>query len=391
MPVLGWSRSPVKREIRRIPADGVVYVISDLHLGDGTPSDTFLAKDRQLLALIDQINAEDATLVVAGDAIDFAQGWTFARILRAHGPVLRALSEMADRGRMIYIYGNHDHDLQLFQYVLRFPVVAGVELGDRALIQHGYEYDWLIGPDLKQSEINTLVHHMVERLLGAWIRPPIEHHYNLVNRFAFWLIHKAVWGTRAISTARRLLGDTQAGLRAEAELQYWLRSQLGDPGDMFRSVSRALAGGSHEVLISGHSHMPGVVELPGGRYVNTGSWTFNSSTTLRWDAGELSLTEWMTGREHGDALYRSLIDKTFDHVTFDDWWADNYMGWLRFRCGEERGARRPPWLDRQRAAAAARPALPSPDPRSSPTPRSSPAEVHLAPVAPDPDHRSAGK
>ena len=378
MPVLGWSRSPVKRAIRRIPAEGVVYVISDLHLGDGTPSDTFLAKDRQLLALLDQIREEGATLVVAGDAIDFAQGWTFARILRAHGPVLRALSELADRGRMIYIYGNHDHDLQLFQYVLRFPVVAGVELGDRALIQHGYEYDWLIGPDLKQSELKTLVHHLVERALGTWIRPPLEHHYSLVNRLAYWLLHKVVWGSRGLSAVRRLLGDRQAGARDEAELAYWLRSELGDPGDMFRPVARALAGGDWEVLICGHSHMPGVVDLPGGRYVNTGSWTFNASTTLRWEAGELSLFEWMTGREHGDAAYRPLVEGALDGATFDDWWADNYMGWLRFRCGEERGRLRPPWLDRQRATPALQPPPPS-------------LEVSCDPVPAEPDHRSAGK
>ncbi len=378
MPVLGWSRSPVKRVIRRIPAEGVIYVISDLHLGDGTPSDTFLAKDRQLLALLDQIREEDATLVVAGDAIDFAQGWTFARILRAHGPVLRALSELADRGRMIYIYGNHDHDLQLFQYVLRFPVVAGVEIGDRALVQHGYEYDWLIGPDLKQSELNTLVHHLVERALGTWIRPPLEHHYSLVNRLAYWLLHKVIWGSRGLSALRRLLGDRQAGARGEAELAYWLRSELGDPGDMFRPVARALADSDWEVLICGHSHMPGVVDLPGGRYVNTGSWTFDASTTLRWEDGALSLFEWMTGREHGDAAYRPLVEGALDGTTFDDWWADNYMGWLRFRCGEERGRRRPPWLERRRAATALQAPIPSP-------------EVSCDPIPAELDHRSAGK
>ena len=354
----------------------MVYVISDLHLGDGTPSDTFMAKDKALLALIDRINAEGATLVVAGDAIDFAQGWTFARILRAHGKVLRALSEMADRGRMIYIYGNHDHNLQLFQYVLRFPVVAGVEVGDKVLIQHGYEYDWLIGPDLRQSELNTVVHHLVERWLGEWIRPPLDHHYNLTNRFSFWLIHKIVWMTRAWHTARRLLGDTQAGVRSEQELTYWMRSQLGDPGDVCRPALRALATGPHDVLICGHSHLPGVVTLDSGRrYANTGSWTFKASTYLRWDGASLSLKEWLGDREHDDRLYLPILNQEFDHITFDDWWSAQYMGLLRFRCGEELNERRPPWLDRAPA---------------SPTPLPSPDEVSLADDLPAPE-RSAGK
>jgi UDP-2,3-diacylglucosamine pyrophosphatase LpxH len=354
MNVLGWSRPPARREIKRIPADSIVYVISDLHLGDGTPSDTFLAKDRQLLELIAEVEREDATLVVAGDAIDFAQGWTFARILRAHGEVLRKLSELADRGRMIYIFGNHDHNLQLFQYVLRFPVVAGVEIGQEALILHGYEYDWLIGPDLRGSEINTMAHHMVERMLNAWIRPPLEMFYTVPNRFAYWVMHKIIWLNRRWFRLRRALGDSQAGAASEAELAYWLRSELGDPGDMYRPATRALETGPHRTLVCGHSHLPGLVTLESGRrYVNTGSWTFNSSTYLRMAPGELQLRDWISGKEYDDRLYKPVIRQEFDHLTFEDWWADQYMGLLRFRSGEERNKLRPPWM--------ARPAVPPPE------------------------------
>ena len=182
------------------------------------------------------------------------------------------------------------------------------------------------------------------------------------------MMHKVIWMNRVWHTIRRTLGDTQAGVRAEQELAYWMRSQLGDPGDVCRPALRALAAGTHDVLVCGHSHLPGVVTLDSGRrYANTGSWTFKSSTYLRLEGDRVELRDWISGREHDDRLYRPILDQEFDHVTFDDWWDAQYMGLLRFRCGEELSARRPPWLDR-------RPAL----------------EVPLADDPPVPE-RSAGK
>ena len=46
----GWNR-PTTTE--RIAADGRIWFVSDLHLGDGTPSDAFFGKDKLLMALCD--------------------------------------------------------------------------------------------------------------------------------------------------------------------------------------------------------------------------------------------------------------------------------------------------------------------------------------------------
>ena len=79
------------RRIETIPRETNVWIISDLHLGDGTPSDAFFGKDRYLMALVERVERDGATLIVNGDAIDFAQAWTLSRVLRAHGPLLGAL------------------------------------------------------------------------------------------------------------------------------------------------------------------------------------------------------------------------------------------------------------------------------------------------------------
>jgi hypothetical protein len=99
------------------------------------------------------------------------------------------------------------------------------------------------------------------------------------------------------------------------------------------------------VLVCGHSHLPGVVRRSDGRiYANTGSWTFASASYLRWTPEDgPEVRDWLTGRVWGSELYDGLIRGDLDHKTIDDWWNEHYMGLFRFRCGEERRGRVPPW------------------------------------------------
>lgn len=87
--MIGWNRPVV---VEQISDDRAIWFISDLHLGDGTPSDAFFGKDQQLIALVEQIEKQDGLLVIGGDAVDFHQAWSFTRILRAHQELFGALS-----------------------------------------------------------------------------------------------------------------------------------------------------------------------------------------------------------------------------------------------------------------------------------------------------------
>lgn len=327
-----WSKAVKQRRIHRLDPERRVYVISDLHLGDGTFSDTFAQKDRHLLRFLDKVDQEGATLVVAGDAVDFSQAWFFTNILRAHGKVLGQFSAMAADGRLIYVLGNHDHDLRFYTDVLRIPVVHGVEIGQRALILHGYEFDPVIGIDLDQSEWRTRAHHLVERALKTWIRLPLQHFYTFWNRLTFWGFHKMVHVGRARADLMDRLFGGQRRAELEAEINYWLLGQIGNPGGIWDQARAALETGPYEMLITGHSHLPGVVSLPGGRqYANTGSWTFRSATALRIDQGKLELRDWLSGRAWTDELYKPLLAGELSQVDFDAWWSQNYLGWLRYR------------------------------------------------------------
>lgn len=328
----GWARAPLAQDLHRIERGGVVYVISDLHMGDGGPTDIFLAKDRDLLRFIDHVDQSGATLIVAGDAIDFAQAWLFERILAAHGKVLGAFSRLAAKGRMLYVLGNHDHDMRFYQEVLNIPVVHGVDIGGEIRVVHGYEYDPIIGPDLQLAERKTRVHHAVERMIGSWLRVPLEHFYNLPNRFGFWFFHKTAILLRARGRFLRWVqGDDSFLRRLDAELEYWTRCQLGDPANMFRPVLEALERSPYQVLVCGHSHLPGLVRTASGKtYANTGSWTFTSSHVLRIAPEGVTLTDWLSGRRYDDRLYRPILEGKLDGVGYFDWWARHYRGWLRY-------------------------------------------------------------
>ncbi|MDP6934440.1 MAG: metallophosphoesterase, partial [Myxococcota bacterium] len=154
------GHSEVLQIRRSIPADGPIYFVSDLHLGDGTRSDAFMGKDEAFLEFLRMVDQQEAHLVIVGDAIDFHQAWSFTRVLRAHSQLLGELSRLSDQSRLTYIWGNHDYELSLFRDLLRFEVCSYLQVGDNIQVQHGYEYDPYIGPHLEQSHLATRIHHL---------------------------------------------------------------------------------------------------------------------------------------------------------------------------------------------------------------------------------------
>lgn len=321
--------------VERIPAEGKLWFISDLHLGDGTPSDAFFGKDHHLMALLRAVERDGGTLIVVGDAMDFAQAWTFTRILRAHQEILGAMSRLSRQGRMYYIVGNHDYDLSLYREVLAFRVCHELHIGDEILVQHGYQYDPYIGEDVAGASVHTMVHHLLERYLDTWIRVPLKEFYTPANRVMFWLVHKLALAVRAWTAVLQRLGLEASAQGANDRLEYWSRANMGDSMCMFNPVWERLQSDRWKTIVCGHSHLPGVVRRGDRCYVNTGSWTFASSHYVTWEDGEITCRDWITGQEFAAELYQPILDGVLDRKDFWIWWRENYMGWLRFREGEE--------------------------------------------------------
>jgi UDP-2,3-diacylglucosamine pyrophosphatase LpxH len=338
----GWNRrTPI---VETLDADTCIWFISDLHIGDATPCDVFFGKDRHLIALLNRVEKQGATLVIVGDAIDFHQAWSFSRVLAAHQELFAAMSRLARERRLLYVIGNHDYEITLFEKILNFRVCDELHVGDQILVVHGWQYDPYLSKTIgKGHQWSTTVHHLFERYLNTWLRIPIGEFYTLGNRLMFWIAHKLALAGRMYASMMRLLGRPWSSQALNDYLSYWARGNMGDSMGMFRPIMAALDEGPWPNILAGHSHLPGIVPRSGGRYINTGSWTFSSSHYVVWKDREISCRDWITGREFGSEFYQPLIDGVVYHKDFWQWWREHYMGFLRFRDGEERRGRLRGW------------------------------------------------
>lgn len=334
-----WSAAAHERVVRRIPADRPTWFVSDLHLGNGGRSDSFVGKDRALLALLERVREEGARLVIDGDAIDFLQAGDFTEVIRAHGKLLRAFAELAGTNGVWYLVGNHDHDVHIYRDLLRFEVCDELWIGDDVLVEHGHGFDPWIGQERHASDLSTRIHHWIEAAFGTWIRLPLADFYTRGNRASFWLFHKYAAWLKLRNRALRAVGLEGPAARSEFLVDYWVRNEAGDPMLMFRPALAEAKRRGARVVVCGHSHMPANLVADGVRYVNCGSWTFGWAQYARLDADGVRVRDWLSGREYGDDLYRPLLDGDLDHLTFDRWWRNQYLGWFRFRAGELRRAR----------------------------------------------------
>ena len=338
----GWNRRvPV---VESVSPDQRIWFISDLHIGDATPCDAFFGKDRHLIALIERAEREGALLVIVGDAIDFNQAWSMSRVLAAHQDLFAAMSRLAKEGRLIYVIGNHDYEINLFQKILSFRVCDELHIGDEVLVLHGWQFDPYMRDTVGHGhEWSTTVHHLAERYLNTWLRVPLGEFYTLGNRLMFWMAHKLALLAKLYTGAMKVLGLPRSAKQLDGYLDYWAQGNMGDSMGMFRPVREALTHGDWKSILCGHSHLPGIVPLDGRVYVNTGSWTFASSHFVIWDSGTWSCGDWITGRQIGAEFYEPLIDGHLYDKDFWQWWRENYMGLLRFREGEERKGRLRGW------------------------------------------------
>ena len=80
-----------------------------------------------------------------------------------------------------------------------------------------------------------------------------------------------------------------------------------------------MIGERFDTVICGHSHVPGIVETPRGRYVNTGTWASGQRTYGRWTGTRAQVLDADTGAEIGDEDYRAIPTQTAAQDLFDRW------------------------------------------------------------------------
>jgi predicted phosphodiesterase len=119
-------------------------VLSDLHLGEGGPSDSFGHDDAEFLAFLRRIEADHERIVLLGDVWETL---TSSRLGDAAGALARARAhhrELAARFRRpayAYVHGNHDWVAAREGVPSELRIAAN---GVRVLFTHGHEQDLLV-------------------------------------------------------------------------------------------------------------------------------------------------------------------------------------------------------------------------------------------------------
>jgi hypothetical protein len=223
-----------------------------------------------------------------------------------------------------------------------------VILDGHMIAVHGYEFDSYVGEKWEESGFWARALMLYERLFKTWIRMPLQDNYTWSNRFVHWGFYWLVRWTRLLRWLGPRIRRPELGGGLLSQVDFWTRGVLGDPmGITMPAFAAIKADARFDTIVCGHSHLPGVVELPGGkRYVNLGSWSFGNSQYGVWDGRRFELRDWISGREIGDENYRPIIEGRADR-RYEDWFRDEYLGWWRYRCGEEalrQGVRPRPWV-----------------------------------------------
>jgi hypothetical protein len=316
--------------LARLPASARVYLISDLHLGDGGPSDAFGRKDDRLRALFDEVAQRGDALVIGGDGFDVAQAWSIDRILEAHRAVAEDLARLAEVVEVHYLAGNHEGSGAALARALPLRYAHALEIGGTIRVEHGNAYDPYNLPGDQRAFWGSRVHAVIERAIRSPVRIPMRKHHAWSTRLGHWLFYRYGQLERGLAQLDHARGRPERARRREALLDYWGRGEWGDVHGLLGAAEGLLASSPRiDTVIFGHSHQPGSVVFPGGRYANTGSWTFDESTYAVAHEGRVEVRTFPARALLGDEEYRGVLGRHAGK-SFFDWWRTYYRGWLSY-------------------------------------------------------------
>jgi UDP-2,3-diacylglucosamine pyrophosphatase LpxH len=244
-----------------------LFLISDVHIGDGSGKDNMIkyGKDLLLLRLLDEVERQDGVLLILGDFLElWAHPWE--AIVQRWQKLLDRLAAMD----VIYVPGNHDELYhprfaqcrsahRLFDSV-RHPFQKTIG-GKRFKFMHGHEVDPLISPRY------TAIAPVLRFLAGTLEFKPDTCLItsDTVSDFLLetgeqWL---RIWHklTRQVNMAYLQLGLSDSVTRLKTPLR--TRQMLA------RFYNQQLSG-DYDITITGHTHNAGYY---GNWYYNCGCWT----------------------------------------------------------------------------------------------------------------------
>lgn len=283
-----------------------VFIVSDLHMGDGGPRDNFAAiygnnvdRLKQFENFLDYVEKCDGQLVILGDMFELWQS-NFGRVLIKRISLLNRLAEM----KAIYVVGNHDVDFKPFieHNLLRHPFfdqISGPFMheieGKSFKFMHGHEVDpFNRGENPGWGRILTIVAGVFEDKIGSPILSTGESVEKTLCTFGermLWLWNLLV---STFTKAGRKAGSTRPCQKlTPGQKPSRLKEHI-------QQIQKDKQSEGYNFAIVGHTHKPGKYE---DWYFNSGSWvgmeegcTINNFLRISTD-GEVNVYDWENDKE----------------------------------------------------------------------------------------------
>lgn len=224
------------------------YIISDLHLADGTRRDDFKKNRTKFKNFLRMVKKQKAQLIIAGDFLELLQTNPID-IARTYSDILNDLISL----RAKIIIGNHDYYLRHFRK-LKFLYDSYQIPETKIFIQHGHQFDRFNDP---------------ERLIYIG---------NLAAMSAGFMedIHPDLDETAMsfIEALHQKLKSAFAPINTPGTNRRQYLAHGGDFSEYLKGAKKLLK--KYDYVILGHTHKPGTAFK--GRYLNSGSWTSSKPT-----------------------------------------------------------------------------------------------------------------
>ncbi len=275
-----------------------IFVISDLHMGDGGPRDNFAVgdKEKQLNLFLDFVKTEEGELIIVGDLFEFWQA-SLGRVLVTRRNLIDRLGDMG----ATFVVGNHDIDLEALigsdilahRFFKKMSIRFERKIGERKfMFMHGHEVDPYnrgdvpgiariaaifagICEDINRSPVLGTGEPVENWLLKRF--KPLEKLYNWLRRK--W--ERVVVGFKVFIAGgrKKRLTPAQSPKRAREMLGRY-RKDKADEG--------------YDIAIVGHTHKVGKFE---DWYFNSGCWVEEANNFLRIsDDGKVEVFDWEDGK-----------------------------------------------------------------------------------------------
>lgn len=272
-----------------------IFVVSDLHMGDGGPRDNFAVdhKAEQFSRFLDHVEKEEGELLILGDLFDFWQANVGRVIVRR----MNFLDRFARMGA-VFVVGNHDSDLEdlIGTGLLSHPFFERMSrpfertIGSRRFkFLHGHELDPFHRDGRPRwGRVLAILCGMIEDCKGS----PLLSAGGLSEKTLLGMGRSFMW---MWNNSLHWLAKSQ-----KQPLQRWMTESLTPAQDPSRETGilalyqRDRLENGYDVLVAGHTHQAGVFN---GWYYNSGCWVGLRNNFLRIEPdGTIQLGDWKNGR-----------------------------------------------------------------------------------------------